>query len=316
MPALDDFPYSQVAEWLHQGTLVPFLGAGASLAGVGSPNGLPTGAELAAELVTRMGPGYLGEVNDSLPKVAQYFERSRFDRRTLHEYIHHRFASPNETRATASVPDLLARIGTTRQPFIIVTTNYDTQVELAFKQQSKPLYVISQHLTSRDYGITHVSIEGPDGQTRWEYANEFLYEDRDLFPHDAVFLYKMHGSAHRRPDDDRFSVVITEDDYADMLAHCGGKPASYIPPMSFTVAFKKRRFLFLGYSLSDWNFRLMMRLLELRNTLTATGQLRHFAVQLTTDPIDEVLWRQRGVTLFAGDLSIFSERLAEAMGGL
>jgi hypothetical protein len=48
---ISQFPYGQVASWLTEGTVVPFLGAGASIAGVGTAPAL--GAAMLGDLVFR-----------------------------------------------------------------------------------------------------------------------------------------------------------------------------------------------------------------------------------------------------------------------
>ena len=50
-PQLDKFPYTKVADWLREGEMIPFLGAGASRVGIvgesGPPDGKGTGARAA-----------------------------------------------------------------------------------------------------------------------------------------------------------------------------------------------------------------------------------------------------------------------------
>jgi hypothetical protein len=315
VPTLQEFPFPAVAAWMKEGAIVPFLGAGASRSGVDSADRLPSGQDLSAELIGRMGPAYVGQLDDRLAKVAQIFERSVFDRRALHEYLHQRLTERPNGAAFPSVARLLATLPETRRPLIIVTTNYDNEVERTFRDGGRPLFVVSQHLRSSDRGVTQVSVERPNGALRQEFANDFLHTDTAVYPAGSVFLYKMHGSAHWDLEDDHFDVIITEDDYADLLAQCGGATSTYVPPASLAVAFKRSRFLFLGYSLEDWTLRVLMRLLESRNALSSSGRLRHFAVQLGPTPIEEALWNQRNVTVYDGDLEEFCERLSAAMGG-
>ena len=67
-------------------------------------------------------------------------------------------------------------------------------------------------------------------------------------------IYKMHGTVDRRSKWDNY--VITEDDYVDFLSRMADRTAV---PALFLKAFRDRHFLFLGYGLSDWNLRLVLR---------------------------------------------------------
>ena len=70
----------------------------------------------------------------------------------------------------------------------------------------------------------------------------------------APILFKMHGSIDRknRKND---SYLITEEDYVDYL---GRDQGNYIPPY-INRLMQGKNFLFLGYSLEDWNVRVILR---------------------------------------------------------
>ncbi|MFE5890695.1 SIR2 family protein [Streptomyces sp. NPDC056468] len=310
MPTLRDFPFAAVAAWMRQGGIVPFLGAGASRVGKDLCDPLPSGQELASELIAQMGGQYMGGDDERLAKVAQIYESTVLDRAALHEYLHRRLAPRPRAAPFPSVHSLLADLPQSDKSLIMVTTNYDSEVERAFQKSGKTLHVATQHLRNEEHGVTRISVRPPDGESGYKPAHEFLVQ-----PEDTAYLYKMHGSAHWEIDDDRFDVIITEDDYTDMLGLIGGGSA-YVPPPALTAELKKRRFLFLGYSLEDWTLRVLMRLLQNRNALKSTGRLRHFAIQLKPSPLEEALWAQRNVTVFDGDLEDFCTQLRAELRGV
>ena len=309
MPTLREFPFSAVAGWMREGGIVPFLGAGASRAGCDLVDPLPSGQELASELIAQMGGQYMGGTDERLAKVAQIYESTVLDRAALNEYLHRRLAPRPREAPFPSVHNLLAGLTVAQRPLIMVTTNYDSEVERAFESAGRPLHVATQHLHNEEHGVTQISVRPPGGETQYKPAPEFLVDQAY-----AAYLYKMHGSAHWEADDDRFDVIITEDAYTDMLGRIGGGSA-YVPPAALTAEFKKRRFLFLGYSLEDWTLRVLMRLLQNRNALKSGGlrNFRHFAIQLKPSPLEEALWAQRNVTVFDGDLEEFCVRLQAAL---
>jgi hypothetical protein len=77
-------------------------------------------------------------------------------------------------------------------------------------------------------------------------------------------------------------------------------------------------FLFLGYSLRDWNLRVMLyRLWAEQQGMTYNS----WAIQADPDPIDERAWDERGVDIlpvscqdFVGALQVEVEKLLQAEG--
>ncbi len=307
---LSQFPFSQVATWLTEGSIIPFLGAGASRVGITESTPLPDGRTLALELISKMGGAFPGDQNEELAKVAQFFEQTVFDRPALHEYIVSRFQKRQEDAQISAVARLIATVPTTDRLFLM-TTNYDTQIERAMREAGRPLCVITQNMRDPEHGASRVEVTYPDGTFSQEESASFQWNDQARTPdQNTVYLFKMHGSA--RPSmihSERDDIIITEDDYVDFLVNCGGPVSPYFPPPSLANVYKSRRFLFLGYSLGDWNFRAFLRLLALRNTLSGKEQRRHWAIQFDPSPLDEHLWRQRNVNLYKGDLVEFCRHL-------
>jgi hypothetical protein len=317
--SLNQFPFDPVATWLAEGSVVPFLGAGASLVGASGATGFPDGRRLATDLVDRMGKAYPGKPADGLPKIAQYYEQPFLDRPALYEYLHDRFYKNQLNAPLARVAQVLAAVPNRDTPWFIVTTNYDVLIERAFKEAGRPLCVITQNMRDPENGAGKVNLIRPDDTTAQEDASKFVWEG-DRFPKGTAFLFKMHGSAHHeiedRPDDDTGDgsddLIVTENDYVDFLVNTGGTMSSNFPPASLATAFKTKRFLFLGYSLADWNFRAFLRLLVLRNALSRKDKLRHWAIQRKPSQLDKELWSQRNVNVYDGELLEFCDRLEKA----
>lgn len=316
---LNQFPFGQVATWLAEGSVVPFLGAGASIVSASGPTGFPDGRSLAKELVVQMGQAYPGDPADGLSKVAQYYEQPFLDRPALYEYLHDRFYKNQVSAPLARVAQVLAAMPNREIPWFIVTTNYDVLIERAFQATNRPLCVITQNMRDPENGAGKVNLIMPGGGNVQEDASKFVWES-DRFPKGTAFLFKMHGSAHRgivdAQDDDtadaRDDLIVTENDYVDFLVNTGGAMSSNFPPAALSRAFKTKRFLFLGYSLEDWNFRAFLRLLVLRNALSGKDRLRHWAIQWHPSPLDEELWGQRNVNVYDGGLLEFCDRLEAA----
>jgi hypothetical protein len=72
-------------------------------------------------------------------------------------------------------------------------------------------------------------------------------------------------------------------------------------------------FLFMGYSLCDWNLRVILNRIWRAQSL----DLKSWAVQRFVRPIEEKLWRDRGdVELFDIDLADYIARLAAGVDEL
>jgi hypothetical protein len=309
---LDEFPFEEVANWLAEGEVVPFLGAGASRAGLSYPDRLPDGRGLASELIDKM-KGYPGQQTDDLAKVAEYFEQAVFDRPALFDYLHFRFYQQQISAPLARVAQLLAALPNLHnKPRFIVTTNYDSFIERAFDDANRYICVISQNMRDPQYGASRVGLTLPDRSVDEDDALLFQWNDDTRFPAGTTFLFKMHGSAEHKKANNPDDLIITESDYVDFLLKLGGPVSPLFPPLSLFSAFIKRRFLFLGYSLEDWNFRAFLRLLAQRYAISQNSVRRHWAIQLHPDKPDVTLWEKRNVNVYDADLLQFCDQLEAA----
>ncbi len=72
------------------------------------------------------------------------------------------------------------------------------------------------------------------------------------------------------------SLVVTEDDYFEFLLNLAKTPPPFVLPC-IDLALADRELLFLGYKLSDWDFRVLFRLLM---DYLKAEKFKHIAVQL------------------------------------
>ena len=113
-------------------------------------------------------------------------------------------------------------------------------------------------------------------------------------------ILKLHGAVDRA-DPKGDSYVITEDNYIDYLMRgdIGGQL-----PVTVRERMADSHFLFLGYSMRDWNLRVILSRIWGEQEL----DLKSWAVQREPDDpavktIEETLWGARGdVDLVYGEL--------------
>lgn len=123
---LDEFPFSQMARWLSEGNIVPFIGAGASRSSTAGDSSIPDGRGLASELAREMPSAGIYGVQDNLARVAQFFQHSVFDRDLLYRFLRQRLEVDQAQTQPSVTAQLLAGVSRGPAPFFIITTNYDT----------------------------------------------------------------------------------------------------------------------------------------------------------------------------------------------
>jgi NAD-dependent SIR2 family protein deacetylase len=270
--------FAEIARRLKAGTIVPFFGAGASVA-----CGMPSARTLAERLVTRARfPDERGR--DDLALVASYLVQTE-DSLTLREELRQALsvpASPGQIHRCLADP----RLDALR---LFVTTNYDDLVERALEAR-RPWVVVdrgeSGNVWCRAHGAEWQQVEA-------KTLREALRPD----PARPIVL-KLHGSLDR-DDCGNDSFLITEEHYVDFLGRTEG---AQIPQM-LAAAMRERSFLFLGYGLRDWNVRVLLR--KLAQARARTEKIRSWAVVRQPGHAERELWRAQNVEMHDIDLDAF-----------
>lgn len=72
--------------------------------------------------------------------------------------------------------------------------------------------------------------------------------------------------------------------------------------------------LFLGYALEDWNFRVLLRKLQLIQRQERDFALRHWAFLLKADDVEAKFWDRRGVNVYPISLDVVLSNLGQKLG--
>lgn len=303
-----DGHYKLVMKQLTAGYLVPFLGAGANLCG--RPEGavwrrgqyLPSGKELAVFLaenydypkteVKLICPSCNNEVRGTeetldLLRVSQYvdFQGGAGDLyNELHKLFDDDYPPTSLHQFLANLPAALDKKGYPQPGLLVVTTNYDDLMERAFKAVGQPYDVLTYMAQGDGRGrFLHWPPEGAPKVI--DEANRCLglLEERPV-------VLKIHGAVNRG-NFKQDSYVIREDDYIDYLART--TEISNMLPVTIIEKLKTCHLLFLGYSLSDWNLRVILQ----RIWSEQAFDFKSWAVQLKPLPIDQKFWSKRNVDI-------------------
>jgi hypothetical protein len=276
-----------VARALMRGTVVPLLGAGANLCdrtGPGWTDGLPSGAELSELLAESF--GYPMNDKWDLLRVAQFVDvdvglEDLYQR--LHDLFDKQYEPTSLHTLLASLPARRERQGCGRSPLLVVTTNYDDLMEQAFEAAEEPYDVIVYLAQGEDRG--RLAHRLPNGELHPIDAPETYGA---LAPDTRSVVLKLHGAVDRGDGGGQDSYVITEDDYLQYLMHTN---ASQLVPASVLSLLARRHFLFLGYSLRDWNLRVFLN----RIWSNRVRGVRSWAVQRDPDAVADGLWNRHNV---------------------
>jgi hypothetical protein len=297
-----------VARRLREGKVIPFLGAGTNMCGrptdVDWRNGkyLPTGPELAAYLADIY--AYPSTESRDLLRVSQYVQAVTGGR-VLYDELHDLFSRDYEPTALhellAALPSGMRGAGNGGRPVrhpLIVTTNYDDALEHAFRDAGEPFDLVSYVAKGPDRGkFVHLP---PDGQARViEQPNQYT----DFSLDERTVILKIHGAVDRE-DPDRDSYVITEDHYIDYLAQTD---IANIVPARLMAVMNESHFLFLGYSLSDWNLRVILQ--RIWGQQPMEDKFTSWAIRKDPSRLEDRLWRKRNIEILDVDLAEYVEAL-------
>jgi len=244
---MSDGDWEVLLSRIQNNMCTPFLGAGASA------HVLPTGMELAGRWADEA--HYPLPERDDLARVAQYMaimEDRVSPKLRVSEMC--KKIDPAEALQPGDAYDVISDLDSP----MYITTNYDDLLLHALRNKRKePKALLC-----------------PWNRTIHALVREtYKYQPSSSKP----AVYYLHGSAQELG-----SIVITEDDYLDFIVWVTKEwkvqpNVSRIAP-AVKAALAANTLLFIGYSQSDWTFRILMRCI--RQTGGSLGA-RHVAFQLS-----------------------------------
>jgi hypothetical protein len=308
----ETIPFDVIAAAFVRRDAVLFLGAGASLAGADATHALPSAHKL-AELLVSGKAMYPGPVTDPLSKIAQYIEEVPADRRFLLGKIASLFCDGIQTDYKCAVTEFLQAMPAQRLPRLIVTTNYDVLVERSLRDRGVPYLVISHIVGNSKLAGRYFCFDSRRNDAHGEIWTGTQVEDhfvetgetaRQEGNTEPVIIYKIHGTAQSRTIDDSLvdTMVLTESDYIEFLERERLKKI----PSKVLGLLRRSNLLFLGYSLQDWNFRVLLQRLQRLQSHDGEAAMKHWACRLgESDEVERCFWEKRGVNLYSLPLEDF-----------
>jgi SIR2-like domain len=294
-------PFEIIADLLKHGDAIPFFGAAASA--IYRPEGerwepgkpfTPFGYELAEKFAAAAEYPVSEQQPPDLSLVASFTEHVRGTRPYIDRKLHEFFS-------VDCAPGLLhTALGSLDATMLYVTTNYDDLIEKALLNR-RPHVVVDRG----GEGNLLVRVAG-EAEPRWPVKPDGpelhrLLHDLDKDRPSSPIVFKLHGSVDKSGKG-KDAYLITEEDYVDFL---GRQRDAYILPPYLAGLIERKAFLFLGYSLVDWNVRVI-----LRKILQQHPDRRIWAIVDGHSQAEQELWQARNLKIYPMDLRFFAEKLA------
>src|SRR5215212_9184564 len=223
---LEEKDWQNLLRLIDKGKCTPFIGAGACY------GSLPMAKQIACKWAKEH--NYPLSDSGELSRVAQFMsidQYEMFPKECIRDEFQGKsppdFSKPDEPHA------VLADLNFP----IYITTNYDAFMVKALQSRER--------LPKREF-------------CRWNNIDEIMHIkpiiDSSYQPSaDKPLVYHLHGYT-----DIPQTMVLTESDYLDFLIRLQDKSDPLLPP-EITMALTTTSLLFIGYSLADWNFRVLFR---------------------------------------------------------
>jgi hypothetical protein len=306
-------PYGVIARALELGQVVPIIGSDVRESGrrpgeEWDPENavfLPSGLEL-SHFLAQEAHFPSKEEEDHLEEVASYYE-AFYSRVALRERL--RDVLGAEKTVCDSIPPLYHFLASLQRPLLIITANYDAQLEYAFRAAGKPYDLVIFPADRKD--LANAILWWRHGATEPEAVAP---NDLDIDLENTSVIFKMHGSI--LPESQEWdNFVITEMDHVDFISRIASKSA--IPSM-FSLHCRDRSLLFLGYRLRDWSYRTILRslnrLFARRTTAYDEEEIPSWAIGDEFSELEDKFWRKRGVYPYEIAIDDFVSKLSEKVG--
>ena len=269
------------------------LFGGKSLTGVQCPlwesekENLPEGCPIRNHtLLTRLLFQHVSQFGESSDEN----EKKRYVEKALNKISTNRYTPNQFHNFFAQLPRTLNQKGY-QTPKLIVTANFDSTLERAFKSNHQEFDLIYYVGTTKKFihRLLRKSNRGQilnEGEHFIDVPNNYDALDPDKYP----VILKLYGPVGGT-DDLGENFVITEDHFIDYLAQSN---ISQLLPASILNLLHNDNILFLGYGLSHWDERVVLHRIWPKDK-DPIGKQDCWAIQAEQKSLDRELWKQAKV---------------------
>ncbi|WP_019502888.1 SIR2 family NAD-dependent protein deacylase [Pseudanabaena sp. PCC 6802] len=207
----------------------------------------------------------------------------------------------------AHLPKSLKAKGFTLPYPLIITTNYDTALEVAFKR------------ANQEYDLVFYmnSVKGKDQFLHRKPNGEIapITDPNDLslgisFEERPVIL-KLYGTTDHMNENE--GLVITEDNFIEYLVERNIDRLLHVS-LKDKINIERNHLLFLGFGLSDWNHRIILHRLWPNQQLKNCWSIQR--VVSTPDQLDQKFWNSLGIEPLQISLKTYVDELTKQIDSL
>ncbi|HEX5736255.1 MAG TPA: SIR2 family protein [Blastocatellia bacterium] len=190
--------------------------------------------------------------------------------------------------------------------YLIITSNYDCLMEEALDQLGLHYAVLVTRKADQKV-ILRFSKNMPDAERLIKKYSEksprdFTFSTRTRL----VIIYKIHGSLSPGSKDDD-GVIISDSDYVSYISQMGTNDG--VIPAQVTALMANKAFLFLGYSLSDWNVRSIFE--TIKNKRNQSKTTPDYSVMYRVGEYEKVFFEKNDIRIIKADLNSYVDGIAE-----
>jgi hypothetical protein len=240
----------------------------------------PTGAALSRKLATdcNLSGRFPNEDPSNLQRVALFYEIARSRRQLVDAVVEEVWTGKRPSPMLRA----LAELGFP----LVITTNYDQLFESALIGAGKQ---------------PRVAVYKPNPEATDDYHNPTV---------ESPVVFKIHGDIQRTE-----TIVITDEDYIQFVLRMSDKDPYDPVPLTLKYYLTGWTTLFVGYSLFDYNLRLLFKTLRWKIDRASVPDM--YSVDSHPDPLIFDVWhnQRRYVKFVAEDVWMFVPRLYERVLG-
>jgi hypothetical protein len=186
--------------------------------------------------------------------------------------------------------------------YLILTTNYDCLMEDALDAAGVDYVVLATRKLDQK-----VSVRFSDGinDDMLVKRNSGMYPNllNLVKPKSLVVIYKLHGCLYQKLTSQDDGVVISDNDYVDYISQMNTSQGTI--PAYVNTLMQGKPFLFLGYSLNDWNVRSVFE--TLRKKRGEDFGDRDYSVMRYVGAYEKLFFQRNLVSILKTDLNSFVE---------
>jgi hypothetical protein len=240
---------------------------------------------------------------DALASITSYFE-SKAGRRSVWENL--RLTLANK-KSPAPIHKLLACSaaehldGDGALDYLILTTNYDSLMEQALEDRGVPYVVLLTRNQDGKVAIRCSSLVNDPEKLVMRNSDRFPNNFTLLKSQRLCVLYKVHGCVDPRLTLRDDAIVISDKDYVNYISRMSTNDGAI--PSYVTDLMRWKPFIFLGYSLSDWNVRSIFETVRGKRGEEADAQ--DYAVMHRVREFEKIFFQTNNVIILKTDLNAF-----------